>query len=371
MTQIPQIISFEANIGSGKSTLLKNLSDYFKNNPRICILQEPVDVWNTITNTNGNTIIEEYYSNQLKYAFSFQMMAYISRLSILKDALSKNYDIILTERCVNSDKNIFAKMLYDNKIMNEIEFKIYLKWFDEFMKDIPPISYVYIRTDPNISMQRILTRNRTGENISLEYLQECHSYHEDWLMNSSEMKLVLDGNQNLIANNDLLFKVIKEIEDFMRIPSYINKKDYYTLYFDGLIKNTTVPCKLITTTLNDSAFSYAIYNNENKIFEGSDYVEKKSELQAKYLGLIHGLNKAIEVGIKNIQIESDSIYVINQINNVFACNSDILKDMLFKIGELLGKFESYHFQFNDSHNINMTKKLAEERLNMKYYIDDF
>ncbi len=260
-------------------------------------------------------------------------------------------------------------MLYDNKIMNEIEFKIYLKWFDEFMKDIPPISYVYIRTDPNISMQRILTRNRTGENISLEYLQECHSYHEDWLMNSSEMKLVLDGNQNLIANNHLLFKVIKEIEDFMRIPSYINKKDYYTLYFDGLIKNTTVPCKLITTTLNDSAFSYAIYNNENKIFEGSDYVEKKSELQAKYLGLIHGLNKAIEVGIKNIQIESDSIYVINQINNVFACNSDILKDMLFKIGELLSKFESYHFQFNDSHNINMTKKLAEERLNMKYYVD--
>ena len=371
MTQIPQIISFEANIGSGKSTLLRNLSEYFKHNSRICILQEPVDIWNTIVNTNGNTILQEYYANQEKYAFPFQMMAYISRLTLLKEALAKNYDIILTERCVYSDKNIFAKMLYDNKILNEIEFQVYLKWFDEFMKDIPEISFVYIRTDPKISMERILTRNRIGETISLEYLQECHNYHENWLMNTSDIKLIINGNDNLITNNDLLVAVIKEIEDFMKIPCYINKKDYYTLYFDGIVKQSNIPNSTLMTTLNNCAYAYTIYYNYNKIFEGSEFYEKQSELQIKYLGLIHGLNKAIEVGIRKIQIECDSIYIINQINGIFACNSETLKNLLFKVSQLLKKFDSYYLMLNDSDYIRMTKEKAMERLNMKYYINDY
>ena len=36
------------------------------------------------------------------------MMAYISRLIILKKELKKDWDIIFTERCVYTDKNVFC-----------------------------------------------------------------------------------------------------------------------------------------------------------------------------------------------------------------------------------------------------------------------
>jgi len=51
------IISIEGNIGSGKSTLVSELEKYFKNNNSIGFLQEPVDIWNTIKDETGKTIM--------------------------------------------------------------------------------------------------------------------------------------------------------------------------------------------------------------------------------------------------------------------------------------------------------------------------
>ena len=81
-----RIISVEGNIGSGKSTFVEMLKKYFLDNEEmsICFVQEPVELWNEIKDNDGKTMIENFYSNPEKYSFAFQMMAYISRLSILK-----------------------------------------------------------------------------------------------------------------------------------------------------------------------------------------------------------------------------------------------------------------------------------------------
>jgi deoxyadenosine/deoxycytidine kinase len=84
-----KIISIEGNIGSGKSTFLQYLKEHLTSD-KICFLDEPVDDWLSIVDTNDKNIIERYYDDQKKYAFSFQMMAYISRLSLLKKALQNN-----------------------------------------------------------------------------------------------------------------------------------------------------------------------------------------------------------------------------------------------------------------------------------------
>ena len=109
-----RLISIEGNIGSGKSSFVKNLELYYSNyencnNKKICFLQEPVDMWNTITNESGKTVIECFYADNKKYAFAFQMMAYISRLATIKETLKENYDIIFMERCLFTDRNVFAK----------------------------------------------------------------------------------------------------------------------------------------------------------------------------------------------------------------------------------------------------------------------
>ena len=199
----PIIVSIDGNIGSGKSTIVKylksNLKEYIKKESgsefNICILEEPVNIWNEIVDKkDGKNIIEKYYEDQEKYSFAFQMMAYISRLSQIKKAIDENcYDIIITERSILTDKHIFAKMLYNDNKINDIEYSIYLKWFDEFNDVIDNIKIVYIKTSPEISCKRVLERQRLGENISLDYLKKCHDYHEDILKENYNI-ILINGN---------------------------------------------------------------------------------------------------------------------------------------------------------------------------------
>ena len=117
------------------------------------------------------------------------MMAYISRLSQLRKTIRNNPTaIIITERSVFTDRNVFAKMLYDAGKIDEIDYTIYNKWFYEFITEIPIAGMIYLDTKPIKCLERINKRNRDGETISLEYLDNCKKYHDKWIC--KEEKLV-------------------------------------------------------------------------------------------------------------------------------------------------------------------------------------
>jgi deoxyadenosine/deoxycytidine kinase len=201
-----KIFSIEGNIGSGKSTLIKNLKKNIPGN-QFTFLQEPVDVWNEIKDNSGKTILEHYYQDNKRYAFSFQMMAYISRLSQIRKCNPDS--IIITERCLFTDREIFAKMLYDSGDISEIEYTIYLKWFDEF--SFPVTGYIYVQTTPETCSKRIEIRNRKGENIPLSYLKNCHEYHENWL--TKKDTFYVNGE---LEQNDALFDTIFNYINLLR-----------------------------------------------------------------------------------------------------------------------------------------------------------
>lgn len=214
---IIEIVSIEGNIGSGKSTLLEELRLKHKSSSNIIFLKEPVDDWETIKDEKGKTMLENFYADQSKYSFAFQMMAYISRLSLLKNTIdsliktpfennnnnnseypsdNKKF-IIITERSLYTDKMVFAQMLFDSGKLEYLTFQIYLKWFDSFVKEYPISKIIYVKTNPEICHYRISKRSRPGEDIiPLDYLDNCNIYHEK--MMTSELIcskiLVLNGN---------------------------------------------------------------------------------------------------------------------------------------------------------------------------------
>ena len=210
-----KIISIEGNIGSGKSTLINSLKTYYNGNKNVYFLQEPVSEWENLKDKDNKNIIEKFYEDQEKYSFSFQMMAYISRLSMLKNAINyckeNNIYLIVCERSLQTDKNVFCKMLYDTQKINEINFKIYNKWFNEFISDIPKIIYIYIKTNPVVAFERIMIRNRKGETINLQYLEMCSSYHDTWLNNTEYKKdvIIINGDNELISTFESANSILK------------------------------------------------------------------------------------------------------------------------------------------------------------------
>lgn len=188
------LFSIEGNIGSGKSTLIRALKQEFKtiSNLQVVFVDEPVTQWESIQNEEGKNMIELFYGNQARYAFAFQMMAYISRLALLQEAIRKHPKaIIITERCLLTDYNIFAKLLYENKSMMKEEYEIYQRWFHSF-QDIKIDGIVYVRTDVSVAFERCQHRARPGETIDETYLKQCHEKHEEWMEGGNP--LIIDNN---------------------------------------------------------------------------------------------------------------------------------------------------------------------------------
>ena len=221
-------ISIEGNIGSGKSTLLANLREHYKNNDNVIFLKEPVDEWAKIKDINGTTILEKFYADQEKYSFSFQMMAYVSRIKVLRDTLKektigqeKKQYIIITERSLYTDKMVFAKMLYDSGKIEDVNYQIYLNWFDTFSGEFPVHKVIYVKAAPEKCYARIAKRSREGEeNIPLEYLTACSLYHDNMLDKSTSTcvcneQLILDGNIDIYENKTQVDEWIQEIERYI------------------------------------------------------------------------------------------------------------------------------------------------------------
>jgi deoxyadenosine/deoxycytidine kinase len=217
------LVSFDGDIGSGKSTMMKKAEEYYKNNANIIFAEEPVRKWSLIKDKNGTEMLKLFYQDQEKHAFKFQIMAFVSRLTGLREIVKANQGkniIIITERSLYTDKEIFAKMLFDQGKMSDVEHQIYLTLFDEFAAEFEVNKVVYIRTDPIKCYERIHLRAREGEElIPLAYLEECHRYHETFLDQDRclfKEQLVLDGNQDIYQNTTLASEWMRQIDDFIR-----------------------------------------------------------------------------------------------------------------------------------------------------------
>ena len=179
----PRIVSFEGNIGSGKTTLVKKLKERYANHPHILFLEEPVDVWERIKQ-KGKTMLQLFYDNPRKYSFAFQILAYRTRQNLIQEALDNNpgVKLILMERSLEADYEIFAKMLFEEGLMESCEYEIYKTIAKPDDNEYYVDGIVWLRTEPEVCLERVQTRGREGEEkMSLHYLEKCEMYHHQWL----------------------------------------------------------------------------------------------------------------------------------------------------------------------------------------------
>lgn len=104
-------------------------------------------------------------------------MAFITRWNALKKAREEDPDaILITERCLQTDAEVFAKMLRNSGDILGIHYFIYERWAQSLSREFEPDLVVYVRADPETSMRRVKQRARTSETpISLAYLTQCHT----------------------------------------------------------------------------------------------------------------------------------------------------------------------------------------------------
>jgi deoxyadenosine/deoxycytidine kinase len=178
----------EGNIGVGKSTIVRLLDEC-----GVQTMQEPVESWTSCRNADGKNILENFYEDPKRWAYTFQSIAFRSRVRGLDSLVPDS----VAERSIFTDRRVFAEVARTSGNITNVEWDDYTDWFDWVVSKTDQSSqgFVYLRADPDVCYQRIQGRARAGEGgISVEYLQQLHERHDDWLLNESNV-LVLDMNR--------------------------------------------------------------------------------------------------------------------------------------------------------------------------------
>ena len=155
------VISLDGNIGAGKSTLLEAVR---KALPEVEVVVEPVGEWENLKTADGKSLLAHFYDDSKRWGYTFQNCAILTRIIALRKAIaSTKKKVIITERSVMTDRYVFAEMNRDCGNINELEWDLYIKWFDNFAADLPVKGVIHVTTTVNTSADRIVSRGREGE----------------------------------------------------------------------------------------------------------------------------------------------------------------------------------------------------------------
>jgi deoxyadenosine/deoxycytidine kinase len=179
--QRPIIVSVDGNLAVGKSTLLAEIQRLVDPS-EILVCAEPVAEWTTMCDADGRSLLELFYADMSRWSYTFQNCAILTRLLATHKALKSAAKIIITERSVLTDRHVFAEMLHNDGLLSEIEWTLYLKWFEEWALPLPVAGIVWLTAPVATDHERLVLRDRKGEEgITVGYLEKLEAQHEAWL----------------------------------------------------------------------------------------------------------------------------------------------------------------------------------------------
>lgn len=182
------MILVEGNIGAGKSTFLSLLGSQTKD---FIIAQEPVESWHK--KEEGSNLLGKFYKEPQRWAYTLETFAMAARLQNHLEYTKANKPVIV-ERSIYSGHYCFAKNDFIAGYMSDVEWALYQQWFTTLVESFikPPKCFIYLQVDPEIALERIKKRGRSGEEtINAEYLKDIHQRHEEFLIQKIDLSYSL------------------------------------------------------------------------------------------------------------------------------------------------------------------------------------
>ena len=202
MKKINHIV-ISGNIGVGKTTLSEKISKKFN--------------WELqLEEVKDNPYLDDFYKSMKDWSFHLQIFFLNSRFNQIQK-ISESNNVVIQDRSIYEDYEVFTKTLYDSGVLMEREFNNYKRLYNTILKYInEPDLLIYLR---NLNIDKIISnidkRSRKFEkSIDKEYLKKLNIYYENWIKKHPQEKiLILDLSENdFIEDPKFLKKIYSMIE---------------------------------------------------------------------------------------------------------------------------------------------------------------
>lgn len=198
-------IAIAGNIGSGKTTLTRMLVEHYGWIPKY----EPADF---------NPYLSDFYEDMERWSFNLQIYFLNKRFKDVVD-ISKTDGVIVQDRTIFEDANIFAPNLHDMGLMSTRDFENYSDLFNLMISLVGnPDLLIYLRSSiPNLISQ-IQKRGRDYEkSIRIDYLTGLNERYDKWIDSYKGKLLVIDADNVKFGDRP---------EDFEKVTDMIDAQLY-------------------------------------------------------------------------------------------------------------------------------------------------
>ena len=202
MKKIKHIV-ISGNIGVGKTTLSEKISKKFN--------------WELqLEEVKDNPYLDDFYKSMKDWSFHLQIFFLNSRFNQIQK-ISESNNVVIQDRSIYEDYEVFTKTLYDSGVLMEREFNNYKRLYNTILKYInEPDLLIYLR---NLNIEKIISnidkRSRKFEkSIDKEYLKKLNIYYENWIKKHPQEKiLTIDlSEDDFIEDPKFLKKIYSMIE---------------------------------------------------------------------------------------------------------------------------------------------------------------
>ena len=191
------LIGVSGIIGVGKSTLTENLGKAMGYK----VLKEPVET---------NEYLDKFYKDMGKYSFPMQIYLLNHRFKQHQQMVWSSENTI-QDRTIYEDV-IFAKMLKEDGLMEDLDFKTYCQLFNNMTNFLHrPDVIVYLDVEPEEALMRVKTRSRDCEtDLPIEYLRKLKKGYEEWLSDLRGRIPIIHLDWNTFQDTDYIVSKIQE-----------------------------------------------------------------------------------------------------------------------------------------------------------------
>ena len=204
--RMKKFIAIAGNMGVGKTTMVQFLSDTYGFEP----VYEPF---------MNNPYLDDFYQDMPSWAFHSQLY-FLSHKFRLHMRLNNEHKIVIQDRSIYEDAEIFCTNLYRSGQMQRRDYETYMELYQTMRTALqPPDLMIYLRCSVKAIRKRIKLRGRESEQtIPKEYIEGLNNLYEEWVDRYNQSPVLIWDSERL----DYICNLVDRVSFQQKIESFLD-----------------------------------------------------------------------------------------------------------------------------------------------------